>query len=197
MKTRIPFALVAACAALSVAAQTSPPPPPRSQATPQRTPPGQPAPRPQPGQAPQQGLAPFRWFAELANACWRAERPNNKADVQCYATQFNRFMRGTIKFYDGANVVAEGDSVFAYDPNAQVIVYSQWSSGGIFGLGEMASENGDFIFRTRLPDGSEAPTRSVWHRLDADSFKVVRQRRSEQDPGWTDEQSLTYRRVAS
>jgi hypothetical protein len=187
MKTRIPAALVAACAALSAAAQDSPPPP--------RSPSAQSAPRPQQGQAPH-GLAGFGWFAELANACWRAERSDNRGDVQCYSTQFNRFLRGTIKFYQGNNVVAEGDSVFSYDPNAKVNVYSQWGSNGGFGLGEIAIEGSDLVFRTRLPDGSEPPTRSVWRRVDPDTFRVVRQHRPEEGEGWADDSSVTYKRVA-
>jgi hypothetical protein len=186
MKTTMCVAALAACAALGAGAQSSSPQPPRS---PQ-------APRATQGQAPQ-GLAAFGWFAELANACWRGERAENRADVQCYTSQYNRFIRGTIKFYQGANLVAEGDSVFAYDPSAQVIVYSQWGSNGAFGLGEVALEKGDLVFRTRLPDGSEAPTRFVWQRIDADSFRVARQSRPpEADDGWKEDSVVTYKRVA-
>jgi hypothetical protein len=143
----------------------------------------------------QQGLAAFGWFAELANACWRGERQDGRADVQCYTTQFNRYLRGTVKFYQGTNVVAEGDSVFSWDGAANVIVYNQWASNGGFGLGEIAIEGNELVFRTRVPDGSEAPARAVWRKVDADTFKVVRQHRSAQAEGWTDDVSVTYRRV--
>jgi hypothetical protein len=186
MKTRTAIAVFSACAALGAAAQNSPPAP--------REPSPQPVQRA--AQRPQ-GLAAFGWFADLANACWRGERPDGRADVQCYTTQFNRYLRGTIKFYQGTNVVAEGDSVFSWDAAANVIVYNQWASNGGFGLGEIAIEGGDLIFRTRLPDGSEAPARAVWRRLDKDTFRVVRQRREEQGEGWTDDTSVTYKRVAS
>ena len=193
MNTKRVVALLAGLVAATAFAQNSPPPP-RSQ-------PQQAAPRAQQPRAPQQaqqpqGLSAFGWFADLANACWRADRGENRADVQCYSTQYNRYLRGSIKFYQGTNVVGEGDSVFAWDPNANVIVYSQWGSAGVFGLGEIALENNELIFRTRLPDGSVAPTRSVWRRVDADTFEVVRQRRADPNAGWTDEGSVTYKRVA-
>jgi hypothetical protein len=201
MKTATAIALLSACAALGAFAQNSPPPP--------RQPSQQPGPRPPMSQPPrgqqqspqqqqqQQGLPAFGWFAELANACWRGERSDGRADVQCYSTQFNRYLRGTVKFYQGTNVVAEGDSVFSWDPAAGVIVYNQWASNGGFGLGEIAIEGNDLVFRTRLPDGSEAPARAVWRRVDKDSFRVIRQHRNEQGEGWTDDASVTYKRVAS
>ena len=194
MKPRTLGALLSACAALPALAQYSPPPPrqPSQQSAP-RQPGAQPgAPR---AQQQQQGLAAFGWFAELANACWRGERQDGRADVQCYTTQFNRYLRGTVKFYQGTNVVAEGDSVFSWDGAANVIVYNQWASNGGFGLGEIAIEGNELVFRTRVPDGSEAPARAVWRRVDADTFKVVRQHRSAQAEGWTDDVSVTYRRV--
>ena len=184
MNARLAIAFLSA-AAFSVAAQNPPPRQP-ARAQPQ-----------QQGLPQQQGIAAFGWFAELANACWRGERPDNRADVQCYTTQFNRYLRGTVKFYQGTHVVAEGDSVFSWDPSANVIVYNQWASNGGFGLGEIAIENNELVFRTRLPDGSEAPTRAVWRRIDKDSFRVVRQHRSEQAEGWADDVSVTYKRVAS
>jgi hypothetical protein len=173
MRTRNLLAALAACAAASAAAQGSPPQ--RVQSPP--------------------GLSSFGWFADLAGSCWRGER-EGRADVQCYSSQFNRFMRGTIKFYQGGKLVGEGDSVFAYDPNEKVIVYSQWGSNGALGMGEVAVEGGDLVFGTRLPDGSEPPTRSVWRRVDADTFHVLRQRRGEQGEGWTEDAPVTYRRVA-
>ena len=192
MKTSTAAAFLSACAALGALAQTSPPPP--------RQPSQPPAARQQtapraPQQQQPQGLAAFGWFADLANACWRGERPDNRADVQCYSTQFNRYMRASVKFYQGTNVVAEGDSVFAWDAAAGVIVYNQWASNGGFGLGEIAIEGNDLVFRTRLPDGSQAPSRAVWRRVDPDTIRVVRQRRSDQGEGWTEDVSVTYRRV--
>ena len=62
------------------------------------------------------------------------------------------------------------------------------------GFGQATLDNADLLFQNHMPDGSEAPTRSVWRRIDADSFKIVRQRRSGEG-AWTDESAVTYARV--
>ena len=156
---------------------------------------------PRPPQAQQQrspqgsdSIASFGWFAELAGSCWKSVRPEGRSDVQCYTAQYNRFMRGAIKFYQGDKLTGEGDSVFAYDPNANLIVYSQWVSNGSLGFGQATLENGELVFQSSSPEGP-ASTRSVWRKADADSFKVSRQRRG-QDGAWKEEQAITYSRVA-
>ena len=139
-------------------------------------------------------LSQFGWFAELAGSCWRGEpRSDGRSDEHCYRAQFGKFMRGTIKFYSAGKLTGEGDSVFAFDPQAKVVIYSQWSSNGGMGFGEATLENGELIFQNRGPDGSDAPARSVWRRVDADTFRVSRERRAES--GWTEESRVTYTRV--
>ena len=128
--------------------------------------------------------------------CWRGSRPDGRSDVQCYGTQYGRFVRGTIKFYQGDKLTGESDSVFSYDANARLIVYSQWVSNGGVGFGQATLENGEIVFQNRLPGGDEAPARSVWRKVDADSFRVARQRRAD-DGSWKDEQVVTYSRVAA
>ena len=160
-------------------------------------PPQQPPRPPQsrgPQGAPTAPLASFGWFAELAGSCWKGSRAEGRNDVQCYQKQFNRFIRGSIKFYQNDKLTAEADSVFGYDGNARLIIYSQWASNGSMGFGQATLDNADLLFQNHMPDGSEAPTRSVWRRMDADSFKIVRQRRSGEG-AWTDESAVTYARV--
>jgi hypothetical protein len=139
-------------------------------------------------------LSQFGWFADLAGSCWRGVRQDGRAaDEQCYQAQFNRFLRGRIRMPQGERGGGEGDSVFAFDANANVIIYTQWASNGSFGFGEASLEGDELVFHNRLPDGSEAPARSVWRRVDADSYRVSRQRRAEGD--WKEESSVTYSRV--
>jgi hypothetical protein len=140
-------------------------------------------------------LTQFGWFGQLAGSCWRGTRADGKpADEQCYAAQYNRFLRGRIKFPPGERGTAEGDSVFAFDPQAKVVIYSQWSSNGGMGFGEAVLEGDELIFQNRLPDGSEALSRSVWRRVDAETYRVSRQRRSEAGD-WNEESAVTYTRV--
>ncbi len=144
--------------------------------------------------APMAGLG---WFAGLAGSCWKGTRAEGRSDVQCYQNQYNRFLRGSIKFYQNDKLTGEGDSVFAYDGNARLIIYSQWASNGSMGFGQATLANDELLFQNHMPDGSEAPTRSVWRRVDADSFKISRQRRPDQGGAWTEESAVTYTRVRS
>jgi hypothetical protein len=197
MKTR-PLAFAALAFAFTAQAQQPPQqqPPPRPPQYPQqqRAPqPGQPQSQAPQG-APTAPMASFGWFAELAGSCWKGSRAEGRSDVQCYQKQFNRFIRGSIKFYQADKVTGEADSVFGYDGNAKLIIYSQWGSNGSVGFGQATLQNDELVFQNHNPDNSEAPTRSVWRRIDADSFKIVRQRRSGEG-AWTDESAVTYARV--
>jgi hypothetical protein len=141
-------------------------------------------------------LSQFGWFAELAGSCWRGEpRADGRRDEQCYSSQFGKFMRGTIRFYQADKLTGEGDSVFSFDPNARVIVYTQWASNGSFGFGEATLEGDELVFHNRLPDGTDAPARSVWRRGGTpDTFLVSRQRRDDAD-AWKEETVVTYTRM--
>ena len=141
-------------------------------------------------------LSQFGWFADLAGSCWRGEpRSDGRSDEQCYSGQFGKFMRGSIRFYQGERLTGEGDSVFSFDPNAHVIVYTQWASNGSFGFGEATLEDGELVFHNRLPDGGEAPARSVWRRAATpDKFVVSRQRRDDRG-AWNEEAAVTYTRT--
>ena len=197
--------LVATAAlALASAAQAQQYPPPQPPPRPPQYPQGQqqrpPQAQPQQGQqqqqqnAPQVTMASYGWFGQLAGSCWKSVRAEGRSDVQCYQSQYNKFLRGTIKFYQNDKLTGEADSVFAFDPNANIIVYAQWGSAGNMGFGQATLSNGELVFQNHTPEGQETPTRSVWRSVDADSFRVSRQRRSDQG-GWTEESGATYTRV--
>ena len=140
-------------------------------------------------------LAGFGWFAELGGGCWRGEHPGGKAnDTQCYLAQFERLMRGSIRVTRDGSTVAEGDAVFAIDPaGTGKVVYAQWGTGGTYATGELTFEGDTLVFRNRLPDGKEAPVRSIWRRTGPDGFRVVRERSSPE--GWKEFLTVDYRRM--
>ncbi|HYC36784.1 MAG TPA: hypothetical protein VEC19_10200 [Usitatibacter sp.] len=149
-------------------------------------------------QATDPNLANFGWFAELRGACWRGEHPDRKTtDTQCYSTQYDRLLRGTIKVTiereGGVPNSFEGDSVYAFDPARKVVVFTQWGSNGSYGTGQMVVEGQALRFTNRLPDGSESRTRSVWRRVDADTYRVTRERR--EGDGWKASFEVEYRRA--
>ena len=142
-------------------------------------------------------LAPLGWFATLAGSCWRGEHPDGRtSDTQCYELQFGRVMRGTIKVAvvrDGGTSLFEGDSVFAPDAASNRVLYTQWGSNASYGTGEMVAEGEVLRFQNRPRDGTEARVRFLWTKVDADSYRVMRERRD--DSGWKEDVPVVYRRV--
>jgi hypothetical protein len=148
-------------------------------------------------QSPAADLAAFGWFASLAGACWKGEHPDGgSSDTQCYEAQYGRVIRGTIKVAvvrEGATTLFEGDSVFAPDPASRRILYTQWGSNASYGTGEMVAEGEVLRFQNRPRDGGEASVRFLWTKIDADTYRITRERRD--DSGWKEDVPVVYRRV--
>jgi hypothetical protein len=86
-------------------------------------------------------LAPFGWLRELAGACWRGQQADGKAaDMQCYETQYDRFLRGTIAMSIEAPgkpaTELRGDSIWAWDAVRQRFTLTTWASNGTFSNSE-------------------------------------------------------------
>lgn len=147
-------------------------------------------------QTPADPLAPFGWFKDLAGSCWSGKHADGRpSDTQCYSVQFGRFLRGTIKLSGkhGSQPAdnLEGDSVYAWNPQANQVHYSLWASDGTYATGAMYVEGENLIFPPANPDSSGA-TRFVWTRIDADSYVVTREKR--QGKAWSKAFEVTYRR---
>ena len=146
----------------------------------------------------QDGLTRFGWFASLIGSCWFASFPDGKTrHTQCYTAQFDQYMRGTATLAgekDGAHVTQfSGDSVYAWDEKSQRIVYYIWGSNGSHGRHVARYEGEDLVFP--IEDRRKPGTisyRSLWHRVDADSFEVSRQ--VPEGAGWRTELKVSYRR---
>ena len=181
--TRTTLALAALCLAQACAQA-----PLQSQAEPQS----------QPQAAATGPLAGFGWFAELGGSCWKGDHPDGKtSDTQCYLAQYERLMRGSVKIVreGSAQPAFEGDAVFAVDPaGGRKVVYTQWGYNGVYATGEITFEGDALVFRNRMPDGTEAPVRSVWRRTGPDGYRVARER-SAGDKGWDEFLAVDYRRV--
>ena len=143
----------------------------------------------------------FGWLVELAGSCWSGTFPDGETvHSHCYTTQFDRFVRGTASLsgtHDGKQVVRfSGDSVFAWDATNKRIVYYIWGSDGSHGRHEAYYEGEDLYFPVRSTrDPGRIAFRSVWHRIDPDSFTVRREVPAGQ--GWRSELEVLYRRQHS
>src|SRR5688572_9865871 len=141
----------------------------------------------------------FAWLKDLAGACWTGEHPDGKTrDTQCYRVQFDRFIYGTIRISElhrgRWQETFEGDSVLAWDESNQRIAYWFWSNTGAFGPAEALIDGEKIHFPAPRRAGSTAPeVRSSWTRLDADSYRVVRQKHEGNE--WKEMFTITYRRT--
>jgi hypothetical protein len=141
----------------------------------------------------------FGWFADMADACWVGAFPDGKTEhSQCYSTQFGKFLRGTAALHvrqeSESQLVFEGDSLFAWDEGRKRIVYYIWGSDGSHRQLEAEYLGDELAFP--VPDKNDATKvayRSVWRRIDADTFEVRRERPG--GDGWTSELKVVYRRA--
>ena len=136
----------------------------------------------------------FGWFGTLAGSCWRAEHADGKSsDIQCFESQYGRFIRGTGKVFEGTTLLVESDAVFAVDPNSGRIVFTQWASNGNFGSGVITVENATFLtFEPQAPAPGKPEIRYQWLKTNPDSFKAMRQRH--EGPNWIEESAVVYKR---
>lgn len=141
-------------------------------------------------------LAPFGWLAELAGSCWTGtDAEGRTTDRQCYSTQYERFLRGTIEIHAGSATgksAFEGDSIFFHDAARDRLVYSYWASTGHVGRAEAWFDGTRLVFPPADEGDGPAATRSTWDRLDTDSFRVTRERRD--GDGWSPTMTVVYRR---
>lgn len=142
----------------------------------------------------------FGWFSDMVGACWTGRYPDGKtSDTQCYTTQYGLFLRGTIKLQGvhGNKPVQdlEGDSVYAWDEKDKKIRYSFWANDGTYGTAEAYLDGELIVFPVSDPsDSTKLIGRSVWRRIDGDTFTVTRERSKE--GAWTEQFKVTYSRAA-
>ena len=139
---------------------------------------------------------PYGWMDELAGHCWSATHPDGTRDTQCYTLQYNRFLRGTIEIVAPASGPSRppyrGDSVFLWDAARSEIAFHYWSNAGNVGAVTGRVEGETLVFPNPGRGSNAPPTRTVWTRIDANSFRVAVQRQTAGD--WADEVSLVYTR---
>lgn len=144
-------------------------------------------------------LEKFGWFSGVVGACWQGTFPDGKTrHTHCYTVQFGQFIRGTATLSaerDGVmRDVFSGDSLFAWDDKDQKIAYYVWGSDGTHGTHEAHYEGRDLSFPVlSKKEPGKVAFRSLWRRVDGDSFEVHRQ--VPEGSGWTTELTVVYMRV--
>ena len=142
---------------------------------------------------------PFGWFWDLAGSCWKGNVNEKTEHTHCYRREFGRFLRGTAILTgerDGKRqVLFSGDSTYAWNAATKKITYYIWGSDGTHGRLEAAFIGDEIAFPVpSRTDPGKTAYRSVWKRIDKDSFEVRRERPD--GDGWQEQLKVTYHRVA-
>ncbi len=137
-------------------------------------------------------LTAFRWFGQLAGSCWKATHPDGKtSDVQCYTSQYGKFIRGSIKVSPGN---FEGESLYWWDAKNNRVAYQQWASNGLVARGEATFDGEAMLYiDAPRPGTTESMSRSAWRRVDAKTFTVSREQR--EAGAWKEAFKVTYTRT--
>jgi hypothetical protein len=152
-----------------------------------------------PAASAQEALRGFDWFGDLTGSCWVGVFADGVTEhTQCYTTQFGVFMRGTAalaEIKDGKRELRfEGDSLFAWDESSRRIAYFIWGSDGSYRELDAEFVGDELHFPVpRRDDAAQILYRSVWRRIDADTFEVRRER--PEAGGWTTELTVVYHRA--
>jgi len=139
-------------------------------------------------------LAPFKWLAQLTGACWTGTHSDGKtSDTQCYDVELRRFIRGSIAVESPGRPAFEGRGVLSWDAKRERIVFWSWASTGTTGQME-ATWEGDILRYPdpRKPDPAAPSLRATWTRIDADSYRVARERR--EGDAWKELFAIVYKR---
>jgi hypothetical protein len=153
-------------------------------------------------------LAGFGWLRELAGSCWTSVLPGGTLrDTQCYEIRFGRFLAGSIRLEAVATPTEPatpapklphgagfgGENICKAEADGRVSCWN-WGSDGTFSPGEYLADGDLFRYPLTRKPGSTAPEqRMSWKRLDADSFRVSREKK---DAGaWVESFAVVYTRV--
>jgi hypothetical protein len=143
----------------------------------------------------------FAWLKELSGACWSGEHPDKRTrDTQCFRADYGYFLHSTVQFSELRSGKWEpsfnGETVLAWDEKNQRIAYWFWTSTGAYGPAEAYIEGAQIHFpASRKPSANAMEVRSTWTRIDADSFRVSRQKRQGAQAKWEEMFVITYRRT--
>ncbi len=141
-------------------------------------------------------LGGYRWIADLAGGCWTGVYPDGATkDTQCYQVEYGRFIAGTIAISAPGKPAFQGRGIMIFDPRRDRLVFWSWASSGNYNNSEGQWDGAVLRFPDPVRVDPNLPgSRSSWTRLDADSYKVARERKEGEE--WKEQFVVTYKRDA-
>ena len=135
-------------------------------------------------------------FAQLVGTTWVGEFPDGKAlDEQEFEWVFGgRFLRNVhrVKTLDGT-VVYEGETIYAWDPKRESIVWWYWNTTGGHIVGTMASTDAGWLFEgeNHAPPPQPERVRGMFRLTSDREWQSVQYFPS--DDGWKERFTITFR----
>jgi hypothetical protein len=138
---------------------------------------------------------PLRPLAFLVGSCWTGAFPDGKStDTHCFECVFDgQFIRDRHVVRGGKTPYA-GETIYAWHPKRQKIVYTYWASDGSLSTGEAQPGGaGEIVFpEAHASEGGEMTIKNVWSRKGADAYEVwVAEKK---DGQWRELWRMTLRR---
>ena len=133
----------------------------------------------------------------LVGSCWAGDFPNGMGrDTHCFEPVYGgKFVRDRHELH-GKGPDYAGESVYAWDPKQQHIVFWYWSSDGDIDQGSVEPVADGLNFPERhLTRPKDLIMRTHWHRIDADRYEAINERKN--GDTWQTEWKVEYRRVAN
>jgi hypothetical protein len=131
----------------------------------------------------------------LVGSCWAGDFPKGMGrDTHCFAPVYGgKFVRDT-HVLRGKGPDYAGESVYAWDPKQQHIVFWYWSSDGDIDQGKVEPLADGLNFPERhLTQPQDLIMRTHWHRIDADRYEAINERKA--GDVWQTEWKIEYKRV--
>lgn len=135
----------------------------------------------------------------LVGSCWDGTFADpgagmGKKDVRCFTRMYGgKYVRDVHQVDRGPY---GGETIYAWDPTARRIAYTDYASDGGVSRGTMEARDGGLVFgdaHYKGPDGKDIMLRSLWLRDGADAYTAVTQQKV--GDGWRDMMKITFKRL--
>ncbi len=135
-------------------------------------------------------LEPLAW---LTKRCWIGTFPDGATtDQHCYGWEYGDKFIWDRHVVRGSGPDYRGQTIYAWDPDQQQIVFWYWTNQGTFSTGEALIEGDVIVFpETHVGDEGITELRSELHREGEDAYRMA-QRQKKPGADWEDLWTITY-----
>jgi len=146
-----------------------------------------------PTAAPKDPLQPLQF---LVSHCWAGDLPREMGrDTHCFEAMYGSHFIRDKHVVHGKNPDYLGETIYAFDPKQQRIVFSYWSSDGDMDSGSVEPVADGLNFPERhLTKPKDLIMRTRWKRVGVDHYEALNERKTGDGP-WQAEWKVEYARI--